>query len=60
MDEVFGAIVVIAILVLAGIGIAYITIDTRPFSSIEKQCKEQGYIQDNKTRIICKLEEKSK
>ena len=60
MDEVFGTIVVVAVLVLAGIGVADIGLDARAFSAIERQCKEQGYIQNDTTRIICKLEEKNK
>lgn len=34
--------------------------DARMFSGIVAQCKAQGYIQDNKTRIMCQVEEVKK
>jgi|688.fasta_scaffold529982_2 hypothetical protein len=63
MDDAPGAIpVFIAVVVLAAlsaVGIIAIFTDNRHFGDIESQCKQQGYIQNKTTRIMCKVEEKN-
>jgi hypothetical protein len=46
--------IVIATLVTA----QFAVLDYREFDVVVKQCEKQGFIQNTKTRIMCKLEEK--
>ena len=56
-DDMFGAIVVIiGVTILSMLGIAHLVMDFRHFDVIEKQCKEQGYIQNETVRIKCQKE----
>lgn len=56
-DDMFGAIVVIvAVTILSVIGATHLIMDFRHFDMIEKQCKEQGYIQNKTVRIKCQKE----
>jgi hypothetical protein len=58
MDDIFGIIFFVALLVLSAFGTTHLTMDFRHFSDVENQCKEQGYIQNRTTRILCSIEVK--
>lgn len=62
MENVIGGIcsvlVVISVVVFAAIGLATLGMDYRHFNTIAKECKERGHIQNNRTRIICFVEDK--
>ena len=59
MDDLPGVIVCVFVTVcLAVCGVVFIFTDTRHFNAIEAQCKQQGYIQNETTRILCSVEEK--
>ena len=63
MDDAPGAITVFIFVVilasLSAVGIISLVTDSRHFSDIEAQCKQQGYIQNKTTRIMCKVEERN-
>lgn len=63
MDDAPGAITVFIVAVtlssLSAVGIISLVTDNRHFGDIEAQCKQQGYIQNKTTRIICKVEERN-
>ena len=53
-DDMFGTfIIIVAVFILSVIGATHLIIDVRHFDMIEKQCKEQGYIQNKTVRIKC-------
>lgn len=59
MDDLPGLVVCVFVAVcLAVCGVVFIFTDNRQFRDIEAQCKQQGYIQDKTTRILCSVEEK--
>ena len=58
MDDIFGIIVFVALVTLATFGGVHLAMDFRHFSEVEKQCKAQGYIQNQTTRILCSIEVK--
>jgi len=58
MDGFFGIIVFVALVTLATFGGIHLTMDFRHFLEVEKQCKAQGYIQNQTTRILCSIEVK--
>lgn len=56
-DDMFSTILTIVVVtILAMFGIAHLVMDFRHFDIIEKQCKEQGYIQNRTVRIKCQKE----
>ena len=59
MDNLFAFTLIIPIAAFSTVGIISLVTDNRHFSHIESQCKQQGYIQNNTTRIMCKVEEKN-
>jgi hypothetical protein len=60
MDDAPGSIIIaLLIVVLAVFGIISLVTDNRFFKDIESQCKQQGYIQNKTTRIMCKVEERN-
>jgi hypothetical protein len=60
MDDAPGSIIIALLIVaLAVFGIISLITDNRHFGDIESQCKQQGYIQNKTTRIMCKVEEKN-
>jgi len=59
VDNLFAFSLIIPIASLSTVGIISLVTDNRHFSDIESQCKQQGYIQNKTTRIICKVEEKN-
>ena len=57
MDEgFFVAVFVSALLILAAIGGAHLAMDFREFDRIVAQCEKQGYIQNDKVRVMCTKE----
>ena len=56
MDEFLEAIVVAILTVLCAFGAVHLLSDVRHFDEVVKQCKEQGYIQNDKVRVMCSLE----
>ena len=59
MDDTHAqCIIALLIVVLAVFGIISLVTDNRYFKDIESQCKQQGYIQNKTTRIMCKVEER--
>ena len=58
MDDIFGMIIAVALIVLATLGSVHLAMDFRHFDDVEKQCKAQGYIQNQTTRILCSIEVK--
>jgi hypothetical protein len=58
MDDIFGMIILAALVTLSAFGSVYLAMDFRHFSEVERQCKEQGYIQNQTTRILCSIEAK--
>jgi hypothetical protein len=60
MDDSPGSIIIALLIVaLAVFGIISLVTDNRYFKDIESQCKQQGYIQNKTTRIMCKVEERN-
>ena len=55
-DDFGGMVFVCIVLILAGVGIEHIASDYRYFGDIVKHCEKQGYIQNETTRIQCKVE----
>jgi hypothetical protein len=59
MDNVVPFIIAVPLAVFSTVGIIALSTDSRHFGDIEAQCKQQGYIQNKTTRIICKVEERN-
>jgi hypothetical protein len=59
MDDSPGIIIALLTVALAVFGIISLVTDNRYFKDIESQCKQQGYIQNKTTRIMCKVEERN-
>jgi hypothetical protein len=60
MDDAPSLIFIIFVVIaLAAFGGVSLLTDNRHFSGIEAQCKQQGYIQNQTTRIFCKVEAKN-
>lgn len=57
-DGVLFAVFTAGLLLLAGFGFESTVVDHRRFSTVVEQCKKQGYIQDENTRIYCQVEVK--
>ena len=55
----FIIIILLAVTALAAFGGISLFTDNRQFRDIESQCKQQGYIQNKTTRIMCKVEERN-
>ena len=55
-DSPFLILVLLLFLILSGLSIAFIASDFRDFNLIKKECNTQGYIQNDTTRIYCKVE----
>jgi hypothetical protein len=62
MNETIGGVCsfVFALVVIfyAVVGATALHFDYRHFDGVAKECKERGHIQDNRTRIICSVEDK--
>ena len=56
MNDILAMFIVFIFVVLAAFGVTFIEGDYRHFKDVAKQCEQQGYIQDNQTRIICVVE----
>ena len=59
MDEFFGIVVAVILLVLAILGVMFISTGSMD-SSVIYNCKERGHWQTGQTRIICHVEETKK
>ena len=46
----------IGLTTLAIFGVVFLVMDFRHFSDVVKQCEKQGFIQNNTTRIQCRVE----
>lgn len=55
-DFTLGLVVFSLGLVLAMFGVMHFAMDFRHFTEIAKQCDKQGYIQNETTRIQCRVE----
>jgi uncharacterized protein HemY len=54
-------VVLFCLILFFGItGIIYTSADFRYWGEVEKQCKSQGYIQNQTVRINCQVEENNK
>lgn len=53
-------IVVIVVGTLIGAGIGHFALDYRHFDQIKRDCTERGFIQNDKVRINCSVEEQKK
>jgi len=60
MDDITSGLGMGLFIVLSTIGVVFIVEDFRNFDIITEQCKTQGYIQNETTRIVCSIEEKQK
>lgn len=49
-------LLVLAILVLTSIGILHLVSDYREFNDVAVACRDYGYVQNDKYRIVCSLE----
>ena len=58
MGDIFAAIVIGCVVGLAALGVSTMMMDFRHFDDVVRQCKEQGYIQDKTTRVLCVVETK--
>jgi len=57
MDDIFlPALITSVFLVLSTIGVFHISKDFRHYDQILRQCQKQGFIQNETTRITCKVE----
>ncbi len=55
-DDIFGITFFVGVFVLAVFGVMFLATDYRHFSGVAKQCEKQGFIQNNTTRIQCRVE----
>ena len=55
-DDIFGITFFVGVFVLAIFGGLFLAMDYRHFSDVAKQCEKQGFIQNNTTRIQCRVE----
>ena len=55
-DDIFTISVFIGFMTLAVFGAMFLVMDFRHFSDVAKQCDKQGYIQNETTRIQCRVE----
>jgi hypothetical protein len=58
MDDVLGGLFISVATGFAVVGIFFTFGDVRTFDDIIKDCKEQGYVQNNKARVLCSIEVK--
>jgi len=58
MDEILGLLAAAVFLVLTISGGVFLVSDVRHFQRVVADCKEQGYIQNEKIRVLCSIEEK--
>ena len=57
MEAAGWGIILFIIIMLAVGGAVHLSSDFRHFDEVVKQCKKQGFIQNQTTRITCKVEE---
>jgi len=55
-DISFTELVIGLLIALGGFSIAHLVLDFRHFKEIANQCDKQGYIQNETTRIQCRVE----
>ena len=55
-DDTFTIPFFIGLITLAVFGVVFLAMDYRHFSDVTKQCEKQGFIQNNTTRIQCRVE----
>ena len=55
-DEIFATVFFAGVFTLAVFGCMFLAMDYRHFSDVAKQCEKQGFIQNNTTRIQCRVE----
>lgn len=58
MDEFLGVIAAVVFFGLMVLGGIFLVSDTRYFKQVVAECREQGYIQNDKIRVLCSIEEK--
>jgi hypothetical protein len=51
-------LLVMGVLLFAIWGVIATVADFRHFSTIEQQCRESGYVQNQKVRLICSVEQR--
>jgi len=56
MDDAGGLVLLFGICILAVVGGIHLAMDFRHYNELYKQCQEQGFIQNETTRITCKVE----
>jgi len=57
MDGVFAGIVLFFLLVFSVLGAVFLFNDFRYYGDVYTQCQKQGFIQNQTTRITCKVEQ---
>lgn len=60
MDDLFGALVALSTAALIILGSMLLFMDFRHFDDIEEQCTKTGFIQNDKVRIFCIVEQPRK
>jgi hypothetical protein len=55
-DDAFTIGFFVALLALAVFGAMFLVMDFRHFRDVATQCEKQGFIQNNTTRIQCRVE----
>lgn len=58
MGDILGVVAAVCIAGFAGVGVTAMVLDVRHFDDVVRQCREQGYIQDKTTRVLCVVETK--
>jgi len=53
-----GGLLVLALFVLAGLGVSSLVMDLRHYPQIVKQCEERGFIQNENVRVLCSVEKR--
>jgi hypothetical protein len=56
MEEPIAIVLFVVVFFFSGIGVFHVAADNRHFTDVQQQCKEQGFIQNTKTRILCQIE----
>lgn len=56
MQEIVNVTMVVAVMLLSTLGGIFLVGDFREFRDIVQKCETQGYIQNNKTTVICAKE----
>lgn len=56
--DFLGLCLIVVAFTLLGLGATHLVIDYRTFNEITAECRKNGYVQNNSTRVFCVVEAK--